>query len=137
MDPLSEPGHTDLTANVDFSYLAEALSDVGSCQFFHFFLKSTDDFTRLATTHGPLPQADFLNSLGLLARLRGLLAKAPEERKSEIESAAKRLVDTMAMGKEYKVMAITPAVQGVEAECFPFEKNSGAKGTRTFNGHGI
>lgn len=30
MDPLSEPGHTDLTANVDFSYLAEAISDVGT-----------------------------------------------------------------------------------------------------------
>ena len=30
VDPLSEPGHTDLTANVDFSFLAEAISDVGT-----------------------------------------------------------------------------------------------------------
>lgn len=29
MDPLTEPGHTDLTANVDFSYLSEAMADLG------------------------------------------------------------------------------------------------------------
>lgn len=27
VDPLTEPGHTDLTANVDFAYLAEALAE--------------------------------------------------------------------------------------------------------------
>jgi hypothetical protein len=37
VDPLSEPGHTDLTANVDFSYIKEALSDLGS-SFSHALL---------------------------------------------------------------------------------------------------
>ncbi|KAL8277861.1 hypothetical protein RQP46_009680 [Phenoliferia psychrophenolica] len=70
VDPLSEPGHTDLTANVDFSYLAEAMSD-------------------LVISHGPLTQSDFLTSLGLQPRLEGLLRKATDERRGEIESAAK------------------------------------------------
>ena len=30
VDPLTEPGHTDLTANVDFAYLAEAMSESGT-----------------------------------------------------------------------------------------------------------
>jgi len=30
VDPLTEPGHTDLTANVDFSYLAESMSEFGA-----------------------------------------------------------------------------------------------------------
>ncbi|KAK4703114.1 NADH dehydrogenase [ubiquinone] 1 alpha subcomplex assembly factor 7, partial [Phenoliferia sp. Uapishka_3] len=103
VDPLSEPGHTDLTANVDFSYLAEAMSD-------------------MVTSHGPLQQKDFLTSLGLQPRLEGLLRKAKDDRRGEIESAAKRLVDKAGMGSEYKVMAITPKKEGEgeRAECFPF-----------------
>lgn len=30
VDPLEAPGHTDLTANVDFSYLSEAMADLGT-----------------------------------------------------------------------------------------------------------
>ncbi|ORY91491.1 S-adenosyl-L-methionine-dependent methyltransferase [Leucosporidium creatinivorum] len=107
VDPLSEPGHTDLTANVDFSYLAEAMGD-------------------LATSHGPLPQSTFLTSLGLQPRLAGLLRAATPERKKEIESAAKRLIDSTGMGSQYKVMAITPKrTEGApEEECFPFLKEA-------------
>ncbi|GAA5839478.1 hypothetical protein JCM11251_002736 [Rhodosporidiobolus azoricus] len=111
VDPLSEPGHTDLTANVDFSYLAEAMSD-------------------FATTHGPIPQSRFLTSLGLQPRLASLLRNAPtEERRKEIESAAKRLVDVgvEGMGGQYRVMGVTPKKgkgqgEGMEAEeVFPFD----------------
>lgn len=88
--------------------------------------------------HGPLAQSSFLHSLGLLPRLRGLLDAATPERKTEIESAAKRLVDGMGMGKEYKVMGITPLVQGTpkEEECFPFKRNEGVVGVNQFAGHG-
>jgi SAM-dependent MidA family methyltransferase len=49
------------------------------------------------------------------------MANAKEERRGEIESAAKRLVDVSSMGKEYKVMGITPALKMKEGEeCFPF-----------------
>lgn len=99
VDPLSKPGHTDLTANVDFAYLADAMIE-------------------LVDTHGPLSQGAFLESLGLHPRLSCLLAKAAEDRKKEIESAAKRLVEKTGMGTEYKVMAFTP--KGVVIGCFPF-----------------
>ncbi|BGP14915.1 hypothetical protein JCM10213v2_002870 [Rhodosporidiobolus nylandii] len=107
VDPLTEPGHTDLTANVDFSYLAEAMGE-------------------FATTHGPLPQSRFLTSLGLQPRLAGLLRAAPsDERRKEIESAAKRLVDKGGMGEQYKVMAITPKAdgkkEGQDGGVFPFD----------------
>lgn len=69
-------------------------------------------------THGPLSQGAFLESLGLHPRLSCLLAKAAEDRKKEIESAAKRLVEKTGMGTEYKVMAFTP--KGVVIGCFPF-----------------
>ncbi|GAA5936039.1 hypothetical protein JCM3775_003563 [Rhodotorula graminis] len=100
VDPLTEPGHTDLTANVDFSYLAESMSE-------------------FASTHGPLPQSRFLTSLGLQPRLAGLLRGAStDERRKEIESAAKRLVYHGGMGSQYKVMAVTP--KGAK-DVFPFD----------------
>ncbi|GAA5937380.1 class I SAM-dependent methyltransferase [Sporobolomyces koalae] len=105
VDPLSKPGHTDLTANVDFSYLAEAMSDY-------------------ATPHGPLTQSTFLTSLGLAPRLASLMRSAKtEERKKDIESAAKRLIDGLGMGGQYKVMGVTPkrAPGSPKADCFPFD----------------
>ncbi|GJN89885.1 hypothetical protein Rhopal_002874-T1 [Rhodotorula paludigena] len=83
VDPLTEPGHTDLTANVDFSYLAEAMSE--------------------------------------FALLRG----APsEERRKEIESAARRLVDKGGMGEQYRFLGITPKKKQADATgegVFPFD----------------
>ncbi|GAA5893119.1 class I SAM-dependent methyltransferase [Sporobolomyces salmoneus] len=108
VDPLTEPGHTDLTANVDFSYLAEALSE-------------------FATPHGPLPQSAFLTSLGLAPRLAALMKNATsEERKKEIDSSGKRLIDGLGMGGQYKVMGITPKQhsekgKGAKEECYPFD----------------
>ncbi|GAA5877005.1 hypothetical protein JCM3774_006873 [Rhodotorula dairenensis] len=94
VDPLTEPGHTDLTANVDFAYLAEAMSDS-------------------AETPGPISQGRFLTALGLQPRLAALLRSAPtEERRKEIESAAKRLVDKTGMGEQYKIMGVVPKGSG-------------------------
>lgn len=142
VDPLSKPGHTDLTANVDFSYLAEALGDLGQFGRFlcHAFKLSDAAFpplsasarryksTNSVTSHGPLPQSTFLTSLGLQPRLAGLLRAASPERKKEIESAAKRLIDSTGMGSQYKVMAITPkkAEGAVREECFPFLEETAA-----------
>ncbi|KIM40573.1 hypothetical protein M413DRAFT_164154 [Hebeloma cylindrosporum] len=88
VDIFHEPGLCDLTANVDFAYLKEAMSD-------------------LVSTHGPMPQGPFLNQLGLPLRLQGMLREArTSERRKEIQSAAERLVDPMGMGKEYQVLGI-------------------------------
>ncbi|SCZ98458.1 BZ3500_MvSof-1268-A1-R1_Chr7-1g09152 [Microbotryum saponariae] len=100
VDPLTKPGHTDLTANVDFAYLNEALAED-------------------ASTHGPLSQRTFLRSLGLDARISSLLRHAPMERQKEIASAAQRLIDKAGMGTQYKVMAITPK-GNQEGTAFPF-----------------
>ncbi|BGP54659.1 hypothetical protein JCM8202v2_002246 [Rhodotorula sphaerocarpa] len=106
VDPLTEPGHTDLTANVDFAYLAEAMADT-------------------ADTPGPISQGRFLTALGLQPRLGSLLRTAPTEaRRKDIESAAKRLVDATGMGEQYRIMGVVPKGKGggtaEEAGVYPF-----------------
>ncbi|KAF7985697.1 hypothetical protein HWV62_2268 [Athelia sp. TMB] len=99
-DPLARPGECDLTANVDFAYLREAL-------------------TGLATAHGPLPQAAFLARMGLRARLEALVRAAPTPaRARDIAAAAARLVDARGMGAEYQVLGVT--VGGEGEEVWPF-----------------
>lgn len=79
--------------------------------------RSTDEIYHTVEPLPTLSQATFLNSLGLEPRLRGLLAKAEEGRKKEIESAAKRLVDGLGMGKEYRVLGFVSKGTG---ETYPF-----------------
>lgn len=58
--------------------------------------------------HGPLPQATFLQRMGLDVRVEALKRAArDEERKSEIGSGAKRLVDMTGMGSQYQVMGLS------------------------------
>ncbi|BGP23719.1 DUF185 family protein [Rhodotorula toruloides] len=103
VDPLTEPGHTDLTANVDFAYLSEAMSE-------------------FAETPGPLSQRTFLTALGLEPRLAALLRSATsEERRNEIASAAKRLVDKAGMGEQYKFLAVVPKGKTQVEGVYPFD----------------
>ncbi|ETW83288.1 hypothetical protein HETIRDRAFT_316531 [Heterobasidion irregulare TC 32-1] len=98
VDPFHLPGKCDLTANVDFAYLKEAMSGV-------------------ATVHGPLTQNAFLTRMGLDARVAALQRSAQtDERRQEIGSAAKRLVDLTGMGKEYMVLGVT----STEGQVWPF-----------------
>lgn len=105
VDVFDKPGYSDLTANVDFAYLKEALEPV-------------------ARSHGPITQRDFLINLGMGSRLEALLSAAKtEERRVDIMSAAKRLVDPLGMGAQYKVMGITSKVMESEQEkVFPFSE---------------
>ncbi|CAO1623462.1 unnamed protein product [Parajaminaea phylloscopi] len=93
VDPLEKPGTADLTANVDFAYLKNALA-------------TTD-----ARSMGPMFQSHFLASLGLSQRVEALVRAnaASPEKASGIESAAKRLVDPTGMGGQYKVLGIDGA----------------------------
>lgn len=89
VDPLSEPGSADLTANVDFGHLKHALA-------------STD-----VKALGPMLQAHFLPALGMQQRVEALLRNATNaQRKDEIGKAAMRLVDMTGMGKEYKMLGV-------------------------------
>ncbi|KAF5359488.1 hypothetical protein D9756_003275 [Leucocoprinus leucothites] len=89
VDVFHRPGECDLTANVDFAYLKEAMSD-------------------LVTPHGPITQQSFLERMGISLRVDALARSAGSEaRKSAIRDSVKRLTDRLGMGKEYKVLGLT------------------------------
>ncbi|CAG8222869.1 unnamed protein product [Penicillium salamii] len=93
--PLSEPGRVDVSADVDFTALAEAA------------IEGSDG----VEVHGPVEQGDFLGAMGIEERMRQLLRKVPdEEHRKTLETGWKRLVEKHAgsMGQIYKVMAILP-----------------------------
>ncbi|KAJ7193938.1 S-adenosyl-L-methionine-dependent methyltransferase [Mycena pura] len=88
-DPLHAPGTCDLTANVDFAYLAEAVRD-------------------LVLVHGPLAQGAFLARMGLHERVEALAVRAGDgdDSAAALRAAAQRLVDPAGMGGEYMMLAL-------------------------------
>ncbi|KAJ5143716.1 S-adenosyl-L-methionine-dependent methyltransferase MidA [Penicillium bovifimosum] len=93
--PLSEPGRVDVSADVDFTSLAEAA------------IEGSDG----VEVHGPVEQGDFLGAMGIEERMRQLLRKVQdEEHRKTLETGWKRLVEKGggSMGSIYKVMAIVP-----------------------------
>lgn len=92
---LSSPGQVDVSADVDFTALAEAA------------IEGSDG----VEVHGPVEQGDFLQALGIEERMRQLLkGVGDEERKKTLETGWKRLVEKSggSMGQIYKVMTIIP-----------------------------
>ena len=111
VSPFAEPGLTDLSADVDFAALADAA------------LRASDG----VEVHGPVPQAAFLEGMGIRERARMLVkaAAAPAatpaggdaqsgKAAADVERAWRRLVDRGpgGMGKVYKALAILPENQG-------------------------
>jgi NADH dehydrogenase [ubiquinone] 1 alpha subcomplex assembly factor 7 len=100
VSPLSSPGLVDLSADVDFTALAEAA------------LSASDGIE----VHGPVEQAMFLLGMGIKERAEMLSngSRLDDEKKRHAESAWKRLVDRggSGMGKVYKAMAIVPESYG-------------------------
>ncbi|KAG6902834.1 hypothetical protein C0995_010719 [Termitomyces sp. Mi166 len=102
VDVFHQPGKTDLTANVDFALLKQAMG-------------------AQVDKHGPLTQGDFLNKMGMSVRVMGLVRQAKdEERRSAIIDAAKRLVDPVGMGEEYKVFGFTNIKESPSV--YPFDE---------------
>lgn len=100
VNPFSAPGLVDLSADVDFTAIAEVAT-----------LASEG-----VEVHGPIPQGDFLELMGIRQRAE-MLTKAPGAEKSmidNVERAWKRLVDKGpgGMGKVYKALAILPENDG-------------------------
>ncbi len=87
VDPLAEPGHADITAHVDFENLCKKA--IG------------------ATAHGPVEQGDFLMGLGINARAEQLKRRATPHQARDIDAALARLTDRTAMGRLFKVLALT------------------------------
>jgi NADH dehydrogenase [ubiquinone] 1 alpha subcomplex assembly factor 7 len=88
-DVLAAPGEADLSADVDFSLLAQGAR------------------RGAATPHGPIAQADFLRTLGIEMRGEQLARLNPESAR-DIAVAIARLTGSEAMGTLFKVLAITP-----------------------------
>ena len=105
VDPLSRPGDTDLTANVDFNRLRVAMSEHGA--------PSSRHVPDSAATIEPLvTQQRFLGALGLGDRVERLVERTTDDAQADaLLSAALRLIDATGMGKQYKVLAFTPIVQ--------------------------
>ena len=98
VDPLNDPGESDLTTHVDFHRLAQAAAAQG------------------ARVHGIVAQGDFLQALGIEARAEALKARATQAQAVDIDQALARLTERGAtgMGELFKVLAIThEAIQAV------------------------
>lgn len=100
VNPFLQPGLVDLSADVDFTAIAETAT------------LASDG----VEVHGPISQADFLELMGIRERAEALTkgAKAGESASQDIEKAWKRLVDRgpSGMGKVYKALAILPENDG-------------------------
>lgn len=95
ISPLSEPGLVDVSADVDFTALAEAA------------LNASEG----VEVHGPVEQGLFLGLMGIKERAEMLMkGMGSEEERRGVEGAWKRLVDRggSGMGKVYKVLAVLP-----------------------------
>jgi SAM-dependent MidA family methyltransferase len=89
VDPLADPGESDITAHVDFAAMARSARATG------------------AAVYGPIDQGDFLRLLGIDVRARTLAERAPE-RADEFEQARRRLVGKGEgeMGALFKAMVV-------------------------------
>lgn len=94
VSPFAHPGLVDLSADVDF----EAIADIA--------LGASEG----VEVHGPVEQADFLETMGIRERAGQLIKGADGEMKERTEKAWKRLVDRGegGMGRVYKALAIVP-----------------------------
>jgi len=86
---LVDPGEADITAHVDFASFAATAEAAG------------------ARSWGPVAQGSFLMALGIRERAVRLAASATQVQIAEIASASRRLVDGDAMGRLFKVLALT------------------------------
>jgi len=111
LSPLTSPGTTDISADVDFIALAESAINASPG----------------VEVHGPVDQAGFLTAMGIEERAAQLVKQAVDKERGgstglekgeltelvkRIEGGWKRLVDrsSQGMGSLYQVMAIVPFV---------------------------
>ncbi|KAI2637492.1 DUF185 domain-containing protein [Xylaria nigripes] len=95
VSPFSAPGLVDLSADVDFLAIVEAATHASEG----------------IECHGPVDQAQFLETMGIERRTQILMDHVSDEtKKAEIRKAWKRLVDRGpgGMGKVYKALAMLP-----------------------------
>jgi SAM-dependent MidA family methyltransferase len=96
--PLTSPGEADLTCQVDFNAVQHRLS-----------ARDSDGSPDLAVD-GPVTQAEFLRSLGIMERASRLMAANPAKA-AEIEAGVARLMAVPGMGSRFLALgARTPSL---------------------------
>ena len=90
VDPLSNPGTNDISCHVDFQ------SILHESQFFEL------------NFHGPIPQGEFLISMGINERAERLKHGSSIQQINDIDIAVKRLTAREEMGELFKVIGLTP-----------------------------
>ena len=137
--PLSRPGEVDVTADVDFGALREAVNSRMTLeQSISRKMRqerrgkketSGDAMTKVAVDEsskkiapallpqafGPISQGTFLAQMGIVQRVEKKIEdpKTTDEQAFEIYSAMERLIVAEQMGERYKVMAISPKKDGL------------------------
>ncbi|CAH1790703.1 unnamed protein product [Owenia fusiformis] len=86
-DVLEEPGTADLTADVDFDFLARHAGDGVSI-------------------YGPISQEIFLHNMGIVSRLQTLLKNASPTQQKDLLTGYDMLANPQNMGERFKFMAI-------------------------------
>jgi NADH dehydrogenase [ubiquinone] 1 alpha subcomplex assembly factor 7 len=86
---LERPGEVDLTAHVDFEALARAFAAGG---------------TKIS---GLMTQGEFLQAMGVEARVASLTSRLDPARVNDIETGSRRLVQSDMMGELFKVLCVT------------------------------
>ena len=99
--PLSSPGAVDVTADVDFAALREAVNN----------RRKEGEAVGVANApmaFGPVTQGKFLMEMGAADRVVALIERdgTTDEQAEDLCNALERLVDPEHMGERYKVMAI-------------------------------
>ena len=89
IDPLSNPGKSDLSSKVNFSILTKVAKELN------------------AKVHGPIKQKVLLKNLGIELRCEQLIQNNPSKKKSIINDY-NRLTGNNAMGDLFEAIAITP-----------------------------
>ncbi len=88
VDPLTHPGTSDLTVDVDFGRLKRLAEAAG------------------LTVHGPIPQGALLMQLGVEARMQALIKSRPDQAETIYQSVQK-LVDPTEMGQRFNAICIS------------------------------
>ena len=102
VDPLVEPGSSDLTADVDFSALKNVAQKNSNVLCF-----------------GPVSQKDFLSELGINVRLMNLLKNADSKQRKQLEFGYNKIVGDEEMGTCFKVLSMFPNVLRDHLKKFP------------------
>ncbi|XP_026492517.2 protein arginine methyltransferase NDUFAF7 homolog, mitochondrial [Vanessa tameamea] len=107
VDPLENPGNSDLTADVDFSQLRISASMSPGAENY-------------AVVLGPVKQMEFLERMQARVRLQVLIDSAKtDEDKEKIKASYEMLVDPTKMGERFKFMAFYPSAMASILEKIP------------------